>query len=141
MSWTIHQTITIHQLRVDAVSNSSVLQVGSAGSIRALSNQYNTGGFTAPAPEVGKGSLAGFGGAAGGGPPGAAPGGEPSGTAGPAGQGAPGDPAAGPGSAGAGAAAGAGAGGLLGPGPHLQPPFPPWMPWRPPQGRGPGRRS
>lgn len=132
MSWTIHQTITIHQLRVDAVSNSSVLQVGSAGSIRALSNQYNTGGFTAPAPEVGKGSLAGFGGAAGG-QPGAAPGGAP------AGQDAPGKPAAGPGSAEAGAAAGAGAGGLLGPGPHLQPPFPPWMPWRPPQGREPGR--
>ncbi|MBV6717057.1 spore germination protein GerPB [Paenibacillus chitinolyticus] len=140
MSWTIHQTITIHQLRVDAVSNSSVLQVGSAGSIRALSNQYNTGGFTGPAPEVGKGPLAGFGGAAGGGLPGAAEGGGPPGKAGSAGLGASGKPAAGPGSTGA-AEAAPGAGGLLGPGPHLQPPFPPWMPWRPPACRGPSRGS
>lgn len=53
MSWTIHQTITIHQLRVDSVSNSSVLQVGSAGAIRSLSQLYNTGGFTDPAPQLG----------------------------------------------------------------------------------------
>lgn len=49
MNWTIHQHITIHQLRVDSISNSGVLQVGSAGSIRSLSQRYNTGGFTAPA--------------------------------------------------------------------------------------------
>lgn len=55
MSWTIHQTITIHQLRVDNVSNSSVLQVGSAGAIRSLSQLYNTGGFTEPAPQLGGG--------------------------------------------------------------------------------------
>ncbi len=133
MSWTIHQTITIHQLRVDAVSNSSVLQVGSAGSIRALSNQYNTGGFTGPVPEIGKGPLAG---ATGGGLPGAAE----AGKAGSAGQGAPGKPAAAPGSTGA-AEADPGAGGLLGPGPHLQPPFPPWMPWRPPACREASRGS
>jgi len=54
MSWTIHQHITIHQLRVDSVSNSSVLQVGSAGSIRSLSQLYNTGGFTQPAEELGE---------------------------------------------------------------------------------------
>ncbi|MFD1955888.1 spore germination protein GerPB [Paenibacillus thailandensis] len=53
MSWTIHQTITIHQLRVESVSNSSVLQVGSAGSIRSLSQLYNTGGFAGPAPMLG----------------------------------------------------------------------------------------
>ncbi|RIX54158.1 spore gernimation protein [Paenibacillus nanensis] len=53
MSLTIHQTITIHQLRVDSVSNSSVLQVGSAGAIRSLSQLYNTGGFTEPAPQLG----------------------------------------------------------------------------------------
>lgn len=53
MTWTIHQTITIHQLRVENVSNSSVLQVGSAGSIRSLSQLYNTGGFAGPAPELG----------------------------------------------------------------------------------------
>ncbi|MGO4184841.1 spore gernimation protein [Paenibacillus sp. FSL A5-0031] len=52
MSLTIHQQITIHQLRVDSVSNSSVLQVGSAGSIRSLSQLYNSGGFTEPAPEL-----------------------------------------------------------------------------------------
>lgn len=50
MSWTINQTITINQLRVDNVSNSSVLQIGSAGAIRSLSQLYNTGGFTGPAP-------------------------------------------------------------------------------------------
>jgi spore germination protein PB len=54
MSWTIHQNITIHQLRVENVSNSSVLQVGSAGSIRSLSQLYNTGGFTGPAPQLGE---------------------------------------------------------------------------------------
>ncbi|MFF2482021.1 spore germination protein GerPB [Paenibacillus sp. NPDC058071] len=52
MSWTVHQTITIHVLRVDSVSNSSVLQVGSAGSIRSLSQLYNTGGFTRPAAQL-----------------------------------------------------------------------------------------
>ncbi|CAM3566782.1 MULTISPECIES: spore germination protein GerPB [Paenibacillus] len=51
MNVTIHQSITIHQLRVEAVTNSSVLQIGTAGEIRALSNIYNTGGFTGPAPE------------------------------------------------------------------------------------------
>lgn len=53
MNWTVHQTITIHQLRVDSVSNSSVLQIGSAGSIRSLSQLYNTGGFTGPAAQLG----------------------------------------------------------------------------------------
>ncbi len=54
MNWTIHQQITIHHMRVDNVSNSSVLQVGSAGSIRSLSQLYNTGGFTGPAPQLGE---------------------------------------------------------------------------------------
>ncbi|WP_274650423.1 spore germination protein GerPB [Paenibacillus humicola] len=53
MNLTVHQTITIHQLRVDSISNSSVLQVGSAGSISSLSQLYNTGGFTGPAPQLG----------------------------------------------------------------------------------------
>ncbi|MFC4777424.1 spore germination protein GerPB [Paenibacillus sp. GCM10023252] len=60
MNWTVHQSITIHQLRVDSVTNSSVLQVGSAGSIRSLSQLYNTGGFTGPAPELGEGSPTSF---------------------------------------------------------------------------------
>lgn len=52
MNWNIHQTITIGQLRIDGITNSSVLQIGSAGSIRSLSQLYNTGGFTEPAPEL-----------------------------------------------------------------------------------------
>ncbi|MFD2332314.1 spore germination protein GerPB [Cohnella sp. GCM10020058] len=52
MSWTIYQHINIGQLRVDAVSNSSVLQIGSAGSIQSLSQLNNTGGFTEPAKEL-----------------------------------------------------------------------------------------
>lgn len=52
MIWNIHQTISIGQLRVDGVTNSSVLQIGSAGSIQALSQLYNTGGFTEPAAEL-----------------------------------------------------------------------------------------
>jgi spore germination protein PB len=51
MNLHIQQSIVIHQLRVDSVSNASILQIGSAGQIRSLSNVYNTGGFTGPAPE------------------------------------------------------------------------------------------
>ncbi|MGG1517688.1 spore germination protein GerPB [Paenibacillus oryzisoli] len=53
MHCTIHQTIMIQQLKVNSVANSSVLQIGTAGSIRSLSNLYNTGGFVEPAPELG----------------------------------------------------------------------------------------
>ncbi|MCZ8511303.1 spore germination protein GerPB [Paenibacillus filicis] len=53
MQLIIHQSIVIHQLKVGSVSNSSVLQIGTAGSIRSLSNLYNSGGFTGPAPEAG----------------------------------------------------------------------------------------
>ncbi|WP_248929484.1 spore germination protein GerPB [Paenibacillus hamazuiensis] len=52
MNLTVHQTIVIHQLRVGSVTNSSVLQIGSSGMIKALSNLYNTGGFTRPAPSA-----------------------------------------------------------------------------------------
>lgn len=50
MNLTVHQSIVIYQLKVDSVANSSVLQIGSAGVIKGLSNLYNTGGFTGPAP-------------------------------------------------------------------------------------------
>jgi spore germination protein PB len=50
MNITVHQQITIQTLRVGSVSNSSVLQIGAAGVIKALSNLYNTGGFTGAAP-------------------------------------------------------------------------------------------
>ncbi|TXK74830.1 spore germination protein GerPB [Paenibacillus sp. N3.4] len=53
MNLTIHQTIMIQHLKVDSVSNSSVLQIGTAGSIRSLSNLYNTGGFVEPAQQLG----------------------------------------------------------------------------------------
>lgn len=52
IQWNIHQQITIHQLRVGSVSNSSVFQIGSAGSIQSLSQLYNTGGYTGPAPQL-----------------------------------------------------------------------------------------
>jgi spore germination protein PB len=45
MNLVVHQNIVIHQLRVNSVTNSSVLQIGSAGLIKPLSNLYNTGGF------------------------------------------------------------------------------------------------
>ncbi|UKS26424.1 spore germination protein GerPB [Paenibacillus sp. HWE-109] len=53
MNWCIHQTIMIQHLKVSSVSNSSVLQIGTAGSIRSLSNLYNTGGYVEPTPELG----------------------------------------------------------------------------------------
>jgi spore germination protein PB len=52
MNFYINQTICINYLRVDAVSNSSVLQIGSAGIIKPLSNLYNTGSFTEAAPQI-----------------------------------------------------------------------------------------
>lgn len=52
MQITVHQNIHIHHLRVESVANSSVLQIGTAGMVRTLSNLYNTGGFTAPAPPL-----------------------------------------------------------------------------------------
>ncbi len=52
MHFTVHQTIIIHHFRVNNVSNSSVLQIGSSGMIQGLSNLYNTGGYAGPAPEL-----------------------------------------------------------------------------------------
>lgn len=50
MNFFIHQNIVIHSLKIDGLTNSSVLQIGSAGMIKPLSQLYNTGGFTEPAP-------------------------------------------------------------------------------------------
>lgn len=50
MNTYIQQTIQINILKVGAVSNSAVFQIGSAGIIRASSHLHNTGGFTEPAP-------------------------------------------------------------------------------------------
>lgn len=52
MNFYINQTININTLKVGGVTNSSVLQIGSAGMIKALSNLYNTGGYVEPAPEA-----------------------------------------------------------------------------------------
>ena len=47
----VQQSISIQFLKIDGISNSSVLQIGSAGIIKPVSNLYNTGGFTGPAPK------------------------------------------------------------------------------------------
>ncbi|MDY0396054.1 spore germination protein GerPB [Virgibacillus halophilus] len=52
MQLIIHQSFYIHSIKVGAITNSSVLQIGSTGSIQALSESYNTGGFTQPAGEI-----------------------------------------------------------------------------------------
>ncbi|WNC12791.1 spore germination protein GerPB [Brevibacillus brevis] len=52
MNFFIHQKIVIHNLKIDGLTNSSVCQIGSAGMIKPLAQLYNTGGFTAPAPEA-----------------------------------------------------------------------------------------
>lgn len=52
MNFYIQQSISINTIRIDGITNSSVLQIGSAGIIRPTSNLFNTGGFTSPAPEA-----------------------------------------------------------------------------------------
>lgn len=60
MSLTVYQQISIHTFKINNVSNSSVVQVGSAGSIRGLSQLYNTGGYTHPAPNIDESSPFSF---------------------------------------------------------------------------------
>ncbi|MCC9021353.1 spore germination protein GerPB [Bacillus nakamurai] len=55
MNFYVNQTIQINYMRVESVSNSSILQIGSAGSIKSLSNLYNTGSYVEPAPAVSAG--------------------------------------------------------------------------------------
>ncbi|MGG5253312.1 spore germination protein GerPB [Neobacillus sp. SM06] len=50
MNFYIQQSIHIHSIKVGGITNSSVLQIGSAGIIKPASYLYNTGGFTQPAP-------------------------------------------------------------------------------------------
>ncbi|MBM7653730.1 spore germination protein GerPB [Neobacillus cucumis] len=50
MNYYIQQSIHIHFIKIGGVTNSSVLQIGSAGIIKPQANLYNTGGFTKPAP-------------------------------------------------------------------------------------------
>lgn len=51
-SITVHQSIHIHFLKVENISNSSILQIGSTGNFTALSEQYNSGQFKEPALEA-----------------------------------------------------------------------------------------
>jgi spore germination protein PB len=50
MNYYIQQSIHINFIKIGGVTNSSVLQIGSAGIIKPQANLYNTGGFTKPAP-------------------------------------------------------------------------------------------
>ncbi|CAG9609233.1 spore germination protein GerPB [Pseudoneobacillus rhizosphaerae] len=50
----IQQTINIHLIKIGSISNSSVLQIGSAGVIKPASHLFNTGGFTKAAPAATK---------------------------------------------------------------------------------------
>lgn len=52
MNFYIQQSIHINLLKIDGITNSSVLQIGSAGIIKPASYLYNTGGFTEPAPQA-----------------------------------------------------------------------------------------
>ncbi|NOU93340.1 spore gernimation protein [Paenibacillus sp. LMG 31456] len=52
MNLVVNQNIVIHQLKVNYVTNSSVLQIGTAGLIKPLSNLYNSGGNKEPAAEI-----------------------------------------------------------------------------------------
>ncbi|MBU8877414.1 spore germination protein GerPB [Bacillus sp. FJAT-29790] len=59
MNFYIQQSININFIKIGGITNSSVLQIGSAGIIKPAAHLYNTGGFTAPAPEANH--LGGFG--------------------------------------------------------------------------------
>jgi spore germination protein PB len=50
MNFYIQQSIQINFIKIGALTNSSVLQIGSAGIIKPAAYLYNTGGFIKPAP-------------------------------------------------------------------------------------------
>ncbi|CAH2713525.1 putative spore germination protein GerPB [Neobacillus rhizosphaerae] len=54
MNFYIQQCIQINYIKIGGITNSSVLQIGSAGIIKPQANLYNTGGFTQPAPSAHK---------------------------------------------------------------------------------------
>ena len=57
MNFFINQNITIHTIKIDSLSNSSVFQIGSAGIIKPVSNLFNTGGFSGAAPAARRGGV------------------------------------------------------------------------------------
>ncbi len=54
MNFYIKQSIHINMIKINAIANSSVLQIGSAGIIKPVTKLSNTGNFTGPAPDVEK---------------------------------------------------------------------------------------
>lgn len=54
MNFYIQQSIQINFIKIGGITNSSVLQIGSAGIIKPQANLYNTGGFMGPAPKAAK---------------------------------------------------------------------------------------
>jgi len=52
MHLTVHQSIMIQMLKIGSISNASVLQIGSAGSIQSSADLYNTGKFQELAEEA-----------------------------------------------------------------------------------------
>jgi spore germination protein PB len=52
MNFYIQQSIHINFIKIGGITNSSVMQIGSAGIIKPASYLYNTGGFMEPAPEA-----------------------------------------------------------------------------------------
>jgi spore germination protein PB len=54
MNFYIQQSIQINYIKIGSITNSSVLQIGSAGIIKPTSHLYNTGGFTEAAPSTEK---------------------------------------------------------------------------------------
>lgn len=54
MNFYIQQSIHINIIKIGSVTNSSVLQIGSAGVIKPTSHLFNTGGFIKPAPQASK---------------------------------------------------------------------------------------
>jgi spore germination protein PB len=56
MNITVYQCISVNNLKIGTISNSSVLQIGTSGRINALSHSYQTDDVPksppAPTPEV-----------------------------------------------------------------------------------------
>ncbi len=48
----VNQSISIQTIRINGLSNSSVLQIGTSGVIKPVSYLSNTGGYTGPAPAI-----------------------------------------------------------------------------------------
>ncbi|KEK24859.1 spore germination protein GerPB [Bacillus gaemokensis] len=58
MNFYVNQSIIINKIEIGSITTSSVFQIGTAGSIKALSRFSNTGGFTEPLrPLAAKGQI------------------------------------------------------------------------------------